>query len=280
MTRINLYNGLSLARRAFDAQTTAAERARERIASGLRLNRGQDDPAGLIASEHLRALLATFEAEARSLQRTDQVAATVDGALGEMSNLLIEAEGLAAANANSAGLSPEEVEANQMEIDSIVSTINRFADTAQFNGQALLDGSLSLEANDTSLDVDQVNAQNLGQIEIDGVQYALADVVTGGALNTVNGDAAEASETLSAARAQISSMRGRIGAFRTYTVQSRLNDLGNVMHEVAAATSTIRDTDYARETANETRARLLQSTSLHAMNLERLEAANVLSLLG
>lgn len=280
MDSVNAFDsGVSPARRAFEAHAAAAERVREKLATGLRINRGSDDPAGLIVSEHLRALLATFETEVRALQRTDQLATTADGALSEMSDMLIEAEALAVANANDAGLSPEEREANQMQIDSIVGTVNRLAGSAQFNGQTLLDGSLTLHAGDDSLDVDSARAQDLGQVEIDGQQYSLADIVTGGALNTVSGDPAEAVETLSAARAQISSMRGRIGAFQKYTIGSRLNGLGNTMVEIAAANSQIRDADYAKESANAARLRLLEQSSLQTMGLERLVAENVLNLL-
>src|SRR5688572_8933966 len=77
----------------------------EKLATGLRINRGADDPAGLIASEDLRAALKMLDAETRAMERTDMVANVADGALGEMSELLSNANAAEVATANSGGLS-------------------------------------------------------------------------------------------------------------------------------------------------------------------------------
>ena len=108
----------------------------EKITTGRQINRGSDNPAGLISSENLNAVLAALEAESRSLQRTNSVATVADGALTEASNLLIEAKGLAVANANSAGLSDSERQANQAQIDSILASVGRISSTTAFNGRS------------------------------------------------------------------------------------------------------------------------------------------------
>src|SRR5687767_9682481 len=115
----------------------------QKLATGYRINRGADDPAGLIASEQLRGTLAALEAELRMLERTDHQAATADGALGEVSDMLVEARGLAVANANDAGLSDLEKQANQAQIDSILVSVDRVSRSTSFNGTKLLDGSFS-----------------------------------------------------------------------------------------------------------------------------------------
>ena len=114
----------------------------ERLSSGLRINRGADDPAGLIASEGLRSELRGLGAAIENSERAINVISTADGALREVSALLLDIRGLINRSANEGALSPTEVQANQLQIDSILESINRIANTTQFNGKKLLNGQL------------------------------------------------------------------------------------------------------------------------------------------
>ncbi len=114
----------------------------ERLSSGLRINRGKDDPAGLIASENLRAEIKSINAAIENSTRANNVISTAEGALNEVSSLLLDIRGLVTASANSGGLADEELKANQLQIDSILASIDRISNTTQFNGKKLLDGSL------------------------------------------------------------------------------------------------------------------------------------------
>ncbi|MEM0982754.1 MAG: hypothetical protein AAGI17_02260 [Planctomycetota bacterium] len=91
--------------------------ATQRLATGVRINRGADDPAGLISSERLSAALAALEAESRSFQRSRAVTNTADGALDGLTDQLNRADQLAIAAANTGGVSDAEREAMQMELD-------------------------------------------------------------------------------------------------------------------------------------------------------------------
>jgi len=238
------------------AHEGAAAQSLARLATGQRINRAADDPAGLIASENLRAVLAALDAESRSLERTDHVIATADGALAEVSDRLVEAEALAVANANSAGLSDAEREANQMEINSIVSSVNRIASTTTFNGQKLLDGSATVTAGDASLTIEAVG------------------------LTEPIGEGGEAQAALREARSQVSSLRGELGAFSGNIVGAQLNNLAVTTENVAAAESAIRDTDYAQELAELIRERVLASAAWRSASISAAEAVHVLALLG
>src|SRR5438045_2673754 len=85
----------------------------ERLATGFRINSAKDDPAGLIASEMLRSEKASTAAAIANAQRADQVLATADGALSEVSNLLVDLQGLVVAAANRGGLGQDEIDAQQ-----------------------------------------------------------------------------------------------------------------------------------------------------------------------
>lgn len=113
----------------------------ERLATGLRINRGKDDPAGLIASERLRFEIRATEQAIENSTRADNVIATTEGALNEANSLLLDLQALVVEAANKGALTPDEVAANQLQIDSILSSLDRIANTTTFGSKKLLDGS-------------------------------------------------------------------------------------------------------------------------------------------
>ena len=265
--------GIGLIAVSLTAQRTYAANAKslagtlEKLSTGQRINRGKDDPAGLITSENFRAVLAALDAETRSLQRVDSVANVAESALSEISGLLVEATGLAVASANSAGFSDAERAANQMELDSIVFAINRIANSTSFNGDRLLDGTATLNAGDGSITISSAAASALGEIDIDGTTHTLIDVASGGSLNIANGDLEGTLQTIRAAMNQVATQRGTIGAFQKNTVASQISTNQVAFENVAAANSLIRDTDYAKETAALSRAQVLNQSSIGVMSM-------------
>ena len=115
----------------------------ERLSTGLRINRGKDDPAGLIASESLRSELVGINQAIENSSRAINVLSVADAALNEVSALLLEVRGLVNASANEGPLSPTETQANQLQVDSLLESIDRIANTTQFNGEKLLNGNLA-----------------------------------------------------------------------------------------------------------------------------------------
>ncbi len=141
MTRINTNVPSILAQRVLNSQSRGLVTSLERLSTGLRINRGSDDPAGLIASENLRAEKTAISSAITNAQRAEQVVNVAEGGLQEVSNLLVELQGLVGATANEAGLSEEEKNANQLQIDSILQTIDRIANSTSFQGTKLLNGN-------------------------------------------------------------------------------------------------------------------------------------------
>jgi flagellin len=142
MSRINtnvssLIAQSNLARSNSDLQTRL-----QRLSTGLRINRGADDPAGLITSERLRTELRGLEQGIKNAERASSVISTTEGALAEVSDLLNSIKSLTVEAANSGAISSEEVQANQLQINSAIDSITRIANTASFGGLKLLNGSL------------------------------------------------------------------------------------------------------------------------------------------
>jgi flagellin len=145
MSRINTNVQSLIAQRVLGQNNKSLNNALERLSTGLRINRGKDDPAGLIASENLKAEITSLNAAVGNAERADQVVNIAEGGLQEVSGLLEELQGLLVSSANTAGLSQAEKQANQDQIDSILGTIDRLASATNFQGIKILNGNFDYQ---------------------------------------------------------------------------------------------------------------------------------------
>ncbi len=129
MTRINTNVSSLVAQNTLGRSNAALEQALTRLSTGLRINTGKDDPAGLIASENLRSDITSIKQAIGNTDRANQVIATADSALGQVSALLNDIRGLVTEAANDGALSAEQIAANQLQIDSSLEALNRIAQT-------------------------------------------------------------------------------------------------------------------------------------------------------
>jgi flagellin len=114
----------------------------ERLSTGLKINRGADDPAGLIVSERIKSDIQGINSGVKNSERASSVIATTEAALNEVSDLLNSIKSLMVEAANTGGNSAEERNANQLQIDSALDSITRISNTASFGRLKLLNGSL------------------------------------------------------------------------------------------------------------------------------------------
>ncbi len=142
MVRINTNIPSIAAQTHLTRSTEELNSTLQRLSSGLRITRGADDPAGLIASETLRSEIASVSQAIDNSQRASNVIATAEGALAEVSALLITIKELTVEAANEGALSREEIQANQLQVDSAIDSITRIANATTFAGLHLLDGNL------------------------------------------------------------------------------------------------------------------------------------------
>lgn len=136
----------------------------QRLATGLRINRGADDPAGLIVSERLRSEMRGIEQGIRNSERASNVIATTEGALAEVSDLLNSIKALVVEAANTGAFSRDEIAANQLQIDSAIDSITRISNTASFSDLKLLNGSLAYSTS-------SVNNANIVKSQLYGVTF-------------------------------------------------------------------------------------------------------------
>lgn len=170
MTRINTNTAALTASRQLSRANQQLVTSLERLSSGLRINRGADDPAGLIVSEHLRSEIEGVRQAISNSERAANVVATTEGALNEVASLLADIKSKIIEAANVGAVSDDEIRANQLQIDSAVESITRIANTTTFAGRKLLNGSLSYVTSG-------VNATQVTDLRVNGVSFGTASYI-------------------------------------------------------------------------------------------------------
>lgn len=168
MSRINTNVMSMVAAQSLANNQLSQSSALQRLSTGLRINTGKDDPAGLIASENLRSEKAGLNAAIDNAGRANNMVSVAEGALNETSDLLNQLNDLVTRSSNQAGLSDAEVKANQLQMDSILDSINRIANTTQFQGKKLLNGNFDY------------TLTNVNTSDLAGIQVNSAKVPEGG----------------------------------------------------------------------------------------------------
>lgn len=204
MTRINTNVPSLVARQRLHSSNADLSTALNRLSTGLKINRGADDPGGLIARDALRTEITGINRAISNTHRASQIISTTDSALGQVGDLLTEVRGLVVEASNAGAISEEEVAANQLQIDSSLEAINRIAQTTTFQGRKLLDGSqdfLSTIGNVSSVTDATIEQATLGaggvdvQVEIESAAERASISVDDSAFDI--GEAATHSSALS-----------------------------------------------------------------------------------
>jgi flagellin len=254
MSRINTNVNSLLAQRILTQQNSSLNKSLERLSTGFRINRGADDPAGLIASENLRSEKASITAAIGNAERADQVVNIAEGGLQEINSLLLEVQGLIGASANDAGLSTEEKKANQLQVDSILQTIDRIATATSFQGTKLLNGSFDFTASGQAATVEdyQINAAKLETGDHRDVQVLVTNSAQHAALVlSTGGTQLDLTDSTSEFQFELT---GALGS-REFTFAS-----GTAMTEIVASINTFKSVTGLSAAAPNTSAVVIKST--------------------
>ncbi len=232
MARINTNVPSLIAQNNLSRSNTDLSTRLQRLSTGLRINRGADDPAGLIVSERLRSEMKGIGQAIENSERASSVIATTEGYLAEVADLLNSIKSLVVNSANTGGISEQEIEANQLEVDSAIESITRISNTASFAGLQLLNGSLEYLTSG-------MNSNDIAGASIHGVQFGTNSSVS------VSVEVTQSAQTgalfLSAPTGALASsvtleIAGQLGV-QTLTFVS-----GTALSAVLAAVNTVRDT--------------------------------------
>ncbi|MCA9274052.1 MAG: hypothetical protein KDA31_13525 [Phycisphaerales bacterium] len=211
----------------------------ERLSTGLRINRGKDDPAGLIISERIRSDIEGVNQGIRNAERASSVIATTESALAEINDLLNSIRSLIVEAANTGANSEIERRANQDQIDSAIASITRISNTATFGGLKLLNGNQDYVlsgVDDSAIDKARVlNASFNGATSVDVEVEVLTSAQVGALyLNGDNGVVGQEGRLLSSLELEL---RGPYGVQVVSFLQSTTYDtIANAINSLRAFT--------------------------------------------
>ncbi len=257
----------------------------ERLSSGLRINRGADDAAGLAISEALRADIRSLHQALRNANDGISMINTAEGALSEQGSILIRMRELAAQAATGTVGSTERATINR-EFSALRSEIDRISQVTEFNGQKLINGALAstgvLAASQVVIHVGMQATTN-DQINLNtavGLQAITANAL---AIDVVSVDfaqsALDAMGRIDSALSTVTEGRGKLGAVQNRLVHT-INNLAVSAENLQAAESQIRDADYSGEISQFTRNQILVQASTAILAQANLVPQTVLQLLG
>ena len=255
----------------------------ERISSGIRINRGADDAAGLAISEGLRSDIRALRQATRNANDGMSLVNVAEGALNEQSSILIRLRELASQAATGTVGSTERATI-QLEFSALRDELTRIAATTEFNGTGLIDGTLASSVATTSHTLIQIGIDSSSDSRIDLNDSLSLDAVTASTLGiaslsvTASAEALTALSVIDTAIASVTASRGKVGAVQN-RLQRSVSALSISSENLQAAESSIRDADIAYEIAQLTRNQILVQTSTAMVGQSNLIPQSVLQLL-
>jgi flagellin len=254
----------------------------EKLSSGLRINKAADDAAGLSISEGMRAQIRSMNQAGKNANDGISLINTAEGALSEQSSILVRMRELASQAATGTVGSVERATINR-EFTALKDEIDRIAAVTEFNGQKLIDGSLSSAATASVVVQVGIRATTNDRINLNATIDLTAITTTGLAITTTNtltaASALAALSPLDSAISKVTDGRGRLGAVQNRLVHTIAN-LAVSSENLTAAESSIRDADYASEISKFTRNQILVQASTAILAQANQTPQTVLQLLG
>ncbi len=244
----------------------------QRLSSGFRINSAADDAAGLQISNRLSSQINGLNQGISNANDGISLAQTAEGAMEEITNALQRIRTLAIQSQNGINSSGDRT-ALQKEVSALKTEINRISTTTQFGGVNLLDGKYSstfLVGANAGQTI-SVNISRTNGYGVSGLGMASLSVAS-------TGLASAAITSIDSAIKAIDSKRADLGALQN-RFQSTIRNLSNIVENISSARSRIKDTDFAKETAELTRAQILQQASTTILSQANQRPQAALSLL-
>jgi flagellin len=246
----------------------------QKIASGRRLNRAGEDPAANAIATQLRSDIRALSQAARNVDSGANFIRSAEGGLSTISELTARGRELALQAANGT-LGDTERQILNDEFSQIKSEIDRISSSSEFNGQKLLDGSLSAQSS-TPVEIqagtgngpeDRISLNVVEATDTQSLGISATDISTADSARQALGD-------LDQAAASLASSRGQVGAIANRLVTTT-NGLGTEIENLTRSESALADTDLAQEISDLQRGFSLFQTSLKtlAVSLQQNERA-------
>jgi len=252
------------------------ETSMQRLSTGKRINSSHDDAAGQQIASRLTAEIQGLKMSIRNAADGQAMLGTAEGALNEVTNILLRLREMAVQSANDTNGTADRA-GLQSEADALELEIQRISDNTTWAGLGLLDGTWSGAAVDFEIHVGPDASQNIGHsipamaVTAATIAMSAADVMT--SVTTASSYITTMDNALSA----VNTEREQIGA-----VMNRLDytiaNLANVVTNLQVSKGRIEDADFATETANLARTQVLQQASMAMLAQANAAKQNILTL--
>ena len=280
-----------VAQRNLSNSTNALGDTFQRLSSGLRVNSSADDAAGLSISDRMNATIRGLNQAVRNSNDTISLIQIAEGAMAETTNALQRMRELSVQAANDT-YTYQDRQDLQKEVNQLISEINRIADTTQFNGQLLIQGSFSggkifqVGANIDQTILVSITTMRASALGIDteaaGAEVGLlASFGQGGSVRGENNNQSAANsaiQRLDDAIQSVTTMRADLGAYQN-RFEAVISNISNMSLNTSVAKSRILDADVASETADLTRNNILQQAGTAILAQANQQPSIVLQLL-
>lgn len=257
------------AQRHLATSQSSLNQAMERLSSGLRVNSAKDDAAGLAIAQRMTAQSTSMSVASRNANDGISMLQTAEGGLSVISDHLQRMNALAT-QAASGQYSTADRAKLDTEFQQLASEITRVAANTTFNGKKILGsdaGSFSFQIGSGTGSTNQISAKTSDMATL----LTAGDLTTSAKALTAMSDIAKALDTLSTSRANIGAYQSRF--------EGVVTNLATSIENTDAAKSRIMDADYAVETANLSRAQILQQAGTAMVAQANSSQQSVLSLL-
>jgi flagellin len=263
------------AQRSFMNSNSALETSFERLSSGQRINSAVDDAAGLSIGKDLQSRVSGLNQAIRNTNDAISMVQIAEGAMDEATNILHRMRDLAVQGASDS-LAATERGFLETESDKLITAYNNVMSGTKWNG-AVLFGTTQDESKVIQIGADDGDTLTVtfNDTSLSSTGYNVTDA------RMQFDSQANASDTISFVDSALSALatdRAQLGATQTQ-LESTVRNLANVAENTAAAAGRIMDTDYAAETANLTKAQILQQAATSILAQANAQPQAVLSLL-
>ncbi len=249
----------------------------EKLSTGNRINRASDDASGLVIANNLSSQSKAFGQAIRNAGDAISIAQVADGALGEATDLV---QGIRekAIQAASAAQTPETRQAIQAEIDKSLETLGQIAQNTSFNGHKLLSGEYTNKEFQVGAASGETIDISLGSIDPSKISDETVGTLSDIDVTTDEG-AQAAIEISDMALGYINQQRSQVGSTQNQ-LESTINNLTTANINTLAAKSEIQDLDFAEESMNLNRLKLMAQARAFAQSQANASANNIINILG
>ena len=269
-------NVISLnAQRNLNTSSASLATTVQRLSSGLRINSAKDDAAGLAISQRMTAQINGLTVASRNANDGISLAQTAEGALASMGDNLQRIRELAVQAANGTNNSTDKTSLDN-EVKALTAEITRVTNNTKFNGTALFTSSAAATSFQVGAGSSSDDAITISSLDLSST--ALSGVASLSVSGTTAGSGATVLDTIDNMLTAVNDKRAELGAVQN-RFTSVISNLSTNVENLSASRGRITDADYATETANLTKAQILQQAGTAMLAQANSLPNTVLSLL-